>query len=76
MEEKTEIETENDTLYEIAVEWAVCAVVRISAGSLKDAIAKAEEMTPADAEEDYYIDSSWAVNEEMTEHLNLKEDKG
>ena len=59
--------------YKIACDWSVYGVIYVEANSLKEAIEKAKNddelpLPPADG----YIDSSFQVNEEMTEYF-LKE---
>jgi len=64
-----------DTMFEVAVEWSVCGTVKVKASSLEQALKAAEEFNPTDVDGPCYIDGSWMVNKEMSEHLNLEIDE-
>lgn len=60
--------------FRIACDWSVYGTMEIEANSLEEAIKIAEdnEDLPTDTE---YIDSSFQINEDMTNHF-YKEDRG
>lgn len=55
----------------IAVEYSNCGEVTVEAETFEEAIGKVEDNPSIGLDgPDVYIDGSWCVNKQMTEHLN------
>ena len=65
-----EKEEEKKKTFRIACDWEVCGVMYVRANSLEEAIKLAEDKDDAPLPtDDEYIDDSFKVNKEMTDHF-------
>lgn len=64
-------------VFRIACDWEVCGTMCIEANSLEEAIEQVEEFAPLAAlpVNDEYIDGSFKVNKEMTDHFYREDHK-